>query len=200
MYMRRTLLLAASSALLLSACGRPATAVSVSLEQRLANPLFAEYYFDDLVERLVDLDIQNDASLEDAGIKNAADAARREGLQAAKNATKKQNEGVQGMMIPGKDFAQGEVLIVDDMLYFHPQFIATPGVDVRIYLSEALDPRDGDFPDASAVEVGPLQSPYGDQSYALQPSAEGERPAFRSLVLWDAALERLSGFAQLRMP
>ncbi len=194
--MRRSLLIA-SSLLLLSACGRPATAVSVSLEQRLANPLFAEYYYDDLVEHLVDLEIQNDAMLEDASVKAASDAARRDGLLAAKSATKKQEEGLSGNMVPAKDFTEGEVLVVDNMLFFHPEFITTPGPDVRVYVSNVIDPRDAAFPDPTAVDVGMLQSPYGEQSYALVAPKEGEAPSLRSVVLWDAALKRIVGFAQL---
>lgn len=190
--------LALAPLLLLAACGRPPVPVSVSLQERLANPLYAEYYYDDLVERLVDLDIQNDPSLDDAAVKNASDAARRDGLQAAKAATKKQAEGMEGVFIPAKDYASGEVLLVDNMLFFHPQFIATASPDTRVYLSEAIDPRDAEFPDATALEVSPLQSPYGDQSYTLPVvTPDGEQPPYRSVVLWDEALKRIVGFAQL---
>lgn len=195
--MRATPFIVGSTLLLLAACGAPKP-VSISLQQRLANPLYAEYYFDDLVEHLVDLDIQNDPTLDDARAKSAADDARRDGLQAAKAATKKQAEGLDGVFIPAKDFAQGEVLLVDDMLFFHPQFLATPSPDIHVMLSESIDPRDGEFPDANAVDAGPLQSPYGDQSYTLPiTTPAGEQPPYRSIVLWDATLQRIVGFAQM---
>ena len=166
---------------------------SATLEQKLANPLFAEYYFDDLVERMVELDIQNDPVLKDARKKSLVDEIRRDGLQRAKEATKKQLEGSAGSFVPADGYAQGEVLAVDGRLYLHPQFLTVPSPSLHIFISNALDPRDGTFPDESAQDLGLLLSPYAEQDYAMPAN---DKP-FRTAVLWDTKLEKLIGFAQL---
>lgn len=191
--MRRTSFAIAASLLTLSACATGPG--DLTLEQRLRNPLFAEYYYDDLVERMVQLQISNDPVLENERNKAAVDDIRRNGVKKAQEAKTTQNNGKSGMFIPAKEFSQGEALLVDGVLYFDPQFITTPGVETRVYLTGALDPRDEEsFPDNTARDLGELKSPYGDQWYA----ADGIDPAdVRSVVIWDERLERLMGFAQM---
>jgi hypothetical protein len=50
------------------------------------------------------------------------------------------------------------------------------------------------FPDASSTDLGPIQSPYGAQEYAV---AELPAGGGRTAVLWDSALEQIIAFAQL---
>ncbi|TSC79153.1 MAG: hypothetical protein G01um101425_790 [Candidatus Peregrinibacteria bacterium Gr01-1014_25] len=166
---------------------------SASLEQKLANPLFAEYYFDDLVEQLVQLDIQNDPVLDDARKKSIVEGARRDGLQRAKDATKKQQEGSMGNFVPAKGFAQGEALAVDGRLYFSPAFLTVPSPALHVFVTNVVDPRDVEFPDDSARDLGLIVSPYAEQDYVLP---ESEKP-IHTVVLFDTALDRVIGFAQL---
>ena len=66
---------------------------------------------------------------------------------------------------------------------------------MRVYLTTAVDPRGVNFPDASALSLGLLQTPYGAQEYAFDES--DSNPEFRTVVLYDTRLERIYGFAQL---
>ncbi len=74
-----------------------------------------------------------------------------------------------------------------------------PGPEVYVMISTILDPRSESgasiFPDASAVNLGRLQTPYGAQTYVI-PEASKDT-VFRTVVLWDKRLERVMGFAQL---
>lgn len=190
--MRRTAPLLFGISLLLAGCGN---ALSPTLQGHLQNPLFAEYYYDDLVEQMVQLVIDESPLLDDERKKDAADRTRREALELSKAASALQEQGRQGHFVPADGFAQGEVLLLNGMLSFHPEFITIPQPSMHVLLSNAVDPRDVDFPDDSAVDIGPLQSPYGDQSYVL-PANAATQP-WRTAVLWDTTLGRLVGFAQL---
>lgn len=65
-----------------------------------------------------------------------------------------------------------------------------------MYVSNAVDPRDVNFPDDTAIDLGQLESPYGMQRYSV-PGAEEEVQQYRTVVLFDKSLERIYGFAQL---
>jgi hypothetical protein len=190
----KPLAIAAGLSLLLASC-TSAPPKQITLEERLQNPLFAEQYGDLLVESLVELEIQNDPLLEDTGKKDRADDARREALDIAKEATKKQRDGTIGNFVPVAEFAKGEVLYLENTLYFGPTFEVVPGPDLWIYLTTLVDPRETAFPDETSIEVAGLESPYGDQWY---PVKNIEDPLlYRTVVLFDRDLERIHGFAQL---
>lgn len=180
----------------LSACSAPMT-LSTSLEEKLQNPIYAEQYFDELVDYLVTLDIQNDPVTKDDVKKQAIDATRLEALRRAKEATQKQSEGQQGVILSDFGTARGEVLLLADTLYLGETTLMTPGPSIHAYLTESVDPREAPFPDASAVDLGPIKDPYGAQSFAVPPRPEGSA-AYRTFVLWDSVLERIVGFAQLQ--
>lgn len=180
---------------LLTGCGSN-PAPTKTAEDMLSNPLYAEWYYDDLVDHLVSLEIQNDTSLDDAGAKAASDEGRRDGLAKAKEATKKQSEGIMGAWVSDKEEIQGEVLLLGNMLYLGPSFMTRPGLDLRLYVTTTNDPREGTFPDENALEVGRLDAPYFPQSYKLSALPEGVSP--RTVVLYDVTLKRISGFVQLR--
>src|SRR3989344_6722607 len=103
----KKLLSLTSVLLLLSACtGRPPQ--GMSLEERLKNHLFAEAYYDTLLDRMVELDIQDDPLLEDSGKASIVENTRRDALAKAKEATRKQREGLVGSFVPAKEQAGGE--------------------------------------------------------------------------------------------
>lgn len=194
----RRLFLLATTTLLLAGCG----STEISLKQQLENPLFAEYYYDDLVERLVNIEIYKDAFpenvelLNDPARKEIMDAARREGLRLSKEAVKLQERGKRGGIVPVLEKARGEVLVWEDRVFFGPDFDLPPGPNLHLYLSEMIDPRDGDFPDASALDLGVLQNPYGTSS---QMFPKVDLANYQSLAIYDASLQRLHAFAQIRI-
>lgn len=186
--------------LLLSSCRGART---LTLEERLNNPLFSEYYYDDLVQRMVDIEIgserkDNAELLGDSARKSIMDETRRSALAAAKEAVGRQAEGRIGSFIPVAEFVKGEVLLLPEALYFGPDFDASPGPQLHLFLTTAVDPRDSTFPDETAIDIGRLENAYGAHEHSL-PTLEN-RDALRTVVLFDSALQRLYGFAQLRQP
>jgi hypothetical protein len=180
------------AALVLVSC-TPANGTSANL---LDNPLYAEFYYDDLVEAMVDIELQNPKEVEESpALKRALEVARRSGLTEATEANKLQDSGAKGNFVQAKETVAGEALFTGTMLYLGPDFVSTPGPSLQLYLSKDVDPRSAeDFPAADDVLVGPLQTPYGAQTFVTQ---ELDISAYRSLVLYDASLKRMYGLAQL---
>jgi hypothetical protein len=186
-------LLAAASVLTLTACS--AQERSQNLESLLQNPLFAERYAEEIVQSMVEMKIAQDPLLEEAGKEAIVDSTRQDWNQRAADAKQLQREGRLGLFIPIKEHVTGEVLVKDSILYFGPTFEVMPGPALHLYYTTAVDPRDVEFPDETAIDLGLLQSPYGAQQFTLPVL---ENPIhYRTIVLWDAALERLYGFAQI---
>lgn len=188
---RSLILVSASlSSVLLAAC----TATSGVSQNPPDNPLYAEWYYEDLVDHIVSLELASDDSLRDADAKKSADEARAAGLKAAGEAEEKQNKGLHGTLAEVKEPVTGEVLIIDGALYFSPDFVSVPGVELHAYLSTAIDPRESRFPGEDDIDAGVLASPYGAQALPVP----ADLPDIRSVVLWDKALKRVHAFAQVR--
>ncbi|MEK7591434.1 MAG: DM13 domain-containing protein [Patescibacteria group bacterium] len=181
--------------LLLVACKGTPPGSGISLEQRLENPLFAEVYYDVLLDRMVELDIQDDPILKDEDKAEIVEDTRRNALAKAKVANTKQREGMMGNFVPITEETKGEALFVDSTLYFGPTFEANPGPSVHVLLTTVVDPREGTFPDETVIDIGPLESPFGAQ--AIMVPAMEDASKYRTVVLWDTELERIHGFAQL---
>lgn len=180
----------------LTACSQdPGSYRSKALEEHLQNPLFAEQYFENLVQRMVELVIRQDPILDNESKKAIADNVRREGLEKAKDATQTQLKGTYGEFMAASEWAKGEALYVNDTLYFGPDFQVDPGPSLHVFLTTVVDPRLESFPDSSAHDLDQIQSMVGDQSY---PVPKVENPLlYRTVVLFDTVLERLYAFAQL---
>jgi hypothetical protein len=185
------LVIAAVGILILTGCSRK----TAMLEDHLQNPLFAERYAESVVDRLVELEIVKDPALEDSAKKSYLDTERKKWLEITRNARQAQRDGMQGDMIALSDFANGDVLYVQGALYFGTLFEIDPLPSLHIYLTTVVDPRDVKFPDATAMDLGELQSAYGAQTYAV-PSVDNPL-LYRTVVLWDTAFGRLHSFAQL---
>ena len=183
--MRKALFL---TPLFLTACGSSV----VSLQDRLTNPLYAEQYYDAQVENMVNIIISSGAVLSDESIKELVDETRLDGLAQAKKANDLQAQGAMGVIMSDTLSARGEVLLLNGKIYTGPDFEMIPGIDVHVYLSDVVDPREGTFPDESAVDLGSVQNPFGDNEY----DAKGMNDAV-SLVLFDKGTNSIIGFAQL---
>lgn len=177
--------------LALVGCGSGA---SVS-ENLLENPLFVEHYAEEVIRTYVNLEINQDASLEDESNASYAKSVKKEWLNKVQKLRKQMREGYDGVFIPMKELSEGEVLYLGDTLYFSPDFYTEPSIDLHVYLTQTVDPRDVEFPDITAIDLGSLKTPFGAQSYAV----EGVEDAilYRTVVLWDDRLKRLHSFAQI---
>lgn len=189
------------SSLALSACGGNIGMPTrdEALKDHLRNPLYAEFYYDDLTEQMVNLALQEDPILDDSGIRAVVDRTRTRSLEHASLATKAQTNGARGKFIGDRGLASGEALLLDNILYVGPTFDSAPGPKLSVYLTAALDPRDVTFPDDTAVRLGAVKNQYGAHAYAVpaQPESAGTGSRLRTAVLWDDELGLLYGFAQL---
>ncbi len=190
----RALLLA--TPLFLAACSGSTPANSVSLDESLQNPLFAQRYYTDLSEQMVSLELRKDPILQKADKKSLVERTRIQATKHAEEAAARQGKGMNGSLMSPKDLTIGTVTFLDGALFFSTDFIATPGPSLHVYLTNAVDPRDVRFPDETAIDLGALKNPYGAQTYVL--SKKDATRTYRTAVLWDNALGSLYGFAQLQ--
>lgn len=187
--------------LLLSAIALTGCSGSASLESLLQNPLYAEYYHNDLADRLATIELQGDYPankpvMDNAELLSLAREAREQAVVEAATARKARDRGATGGFVPVAEQVSGQVMLVDDTLFTGPTFNTPPGVDLQLYLSVAIDPRDVVWPDDSAVALGNVQQHYGAGAYSASADApEGKQ--WRTVVLYDAALKRIYGFVQL---
>jgi hypothetical protein len=197
--MKRSLLLAPLVCLALAACGQ--TGPTVTFEQQMRNPLFAERYWEELTDRMVQLHVLKDPLLQDPKLAQVAEETRVSALANAQAATKWREKGMIGAFQGGREETGGHALLLDGTLYLGTDFLVYPGPSLHIYVTTLLDPRAGTgataLPDAGSIDLGTVQNPYGAQEYRV-PAKEGVDAAkLRTVVLWDTKLRRLYSFAQL---
>lgn len=190
--MRRLLPLLTLS-IVLASC---ATNNTTTLERENANPLTAQQYGEELADTLANLIIQKDSITKDAATVERIQSSIQDAKSIADAAQERMQQGMAGALLRVKAVVEGYALYLHDTLYFSPDFYTKPGPDLHVYLSKAVDPRDGTFPDASAIDLGPLQRIEGAQEYAV-PSQKNPKE-FLSVALWDRSLGLLYGFAQIR--
>ncbi len=193
--MKNTTITITVIALLLTGCRSSTTDGTASLEERLKNPLYGERYAEELVDRMVEFKIQDDPILEDEKKAGIIEKTRKEWLEKGATARQKQNEGFRGQLITMKEYTRGEVLYADNTLYTGTLFTTAPGPNLHFHLTTVVDPRDVEFPDETAIDIGVLYSAYGAQTFSVPPVEDPQQ--YRTVVLWDNDLERLYGFAQL---
>ncbi len=174
---------------LLTACGSSA---SMSLESHLQNPLFAEQYYDAQVENMVNMIIASGSLMQDPSMKDAINATRLEGLRLAKEATEMQGNGMEGDIMSDSQSAMGEVLLLDGNLYLGPDFRVVPGINLHVYLSTVVDPREGVFPDETAQDLGPVRNTFGDAIYT-----GADLDNAYTFVIYDKGTKQIVGFSQL---
>jgi hypothetical protein len=182
--------------LLLAACtDAPAPTLDQTLNDRLQNPLFAERYWDEMADTMGNLRINNDPLIQDADKAAIADRQRESAVELSRLARQKRSNGLFGGFIRAQESVEGFALLAGNMLYLSSDFSVVPGPSQYLYLTTDVDPRDVTFPNDNALNVGALHSTYGAQTYVLPDGAQEQ--GYRTLVLWDAKLERMYGFAQL---
>lgn len=191
--MKKITAIAVLGGLLLAGCGKQST--GPTLETMLENPLFGERYSEEMVDTLTELEIDKDPLVQDKAKKTEIDAVKKQWLAVVNGNREKQHKGMGGSLVAMNEFAQGEVYLKNNMLYFGTDFETVPGPALHAYLTTAIDPRDVKFPDPTALDLGVLPLPYGAQTIPLP--KHDDAMIYRTLVLWDVSLPRLYGFAQL---
>lgn len=196
--MRRPALFALSAALLLTACTAPPAAEpkTLTFEENLQNPLFADRYWTELTDRMVTMTINKDPILKDAGKLKIADKARLAAVEKQKAASAMQSNSMIGAFSTDREATQGYAMLKDGHLYLSTDFVTYPGVNLHLYLTSVVDPRDAAFPDPTAIDLGALTSPYGAQTYLITKEDPRLEKA-QTVVLFDKDLERIYAFAFL---
>ncbi|MFA5799727.1 MAG: DM13 domain-containing protein [Candidatus Peribacteraceae bacterium] len=166
-----------------------------SINQQNRNPLTASRYGDELADTMANLVIQNDPVTKEPGVSAVINSEISRGKETAQNARDTMDQGMQGTIIPMKESVNGYALSVNDTLYFSSDFESKPGPALHVYLTTVADPRDTQFPDKTAIDLGLLQAAYGPQQYRIPHQDKPE--LLRTIVLWDTKLKRLYGFGQL---
>ncbi|HVW66898.1 MAG TPA: DM13 domain-containing protein [Candidatus Peribacteraceae bacterium] len=189
--MKYSPILPAVSLLFLAACS--GAGGGTSLDQKLQNPLYAQKYYEDLVSHMVSLQIHNDPILKKSDIKSVVDKARLNGVTLAQNAAKQKDKGPHGIFVSDNDEVAGSVLLLGTTLYIGPDFYLAPGPSTHFYLTTVTDPRTVQFPDNTAVDLGPVQDAYGAQTLHVPSSKD----TAHTLVLFDTQMKKIFGFAQL---
>ena len=177
----------------LAACGQQTQ--KTSIENENMNPLTASRYGDELADTMANLVIQKDPLSLKADTRAVIDQKISMGKKLGEDARKLQAEGMMGQIIQIKEEVSGYVLYLNDMLFLSSDFLTKPGPNLHVYLTQTVDPRDGTFPDKTAIDLGAVQNIYGAQTYAV-PHQEDPK-LYRTFVLWDKTFSRLYGFAQL---
>ncbi len=177
----------AVTALALAACGAAHFPSSQTLEQ---NPLYVYARESLLVQHLTDIEIAGKAAT------GSLTPYKQAAIRTAQDAQAAMQGGWLGTFVPADDDVMGSVLLLPATLFVGPSFVMPPTPTPHIYLSGVVDPRDDAFPDASAVDLGPLPTPFGAMTLPL-PAGTATDGTLRTVVLYDPALKRLISFAQL---
>ncbi len=183
-----------SLSLALSACRSIPGYTSIDREN--SNPLVASRYGEELADSMANYIIANDPITKNPGIISILEQEIERGKDLADAARAKQSEGALGGILQMKQEAFGLVLLLSGTLYLSSDFMTTPGPSLHAFLTEVIDPRDVEFPDSSAIDLGEIQSAFGAQQYNLPKKSSPD--AMRTFVLFDTALNEIYAFAQLR--
>ena len=100
-----------------------------------------------------------------------------------------------GLFIGIKKTMQGYALLLEDTSIFRLISKQSRGVNLHVYLTNAVDPRDVTFPDKTAIDTGEIQSAYGAQQYTLR-AIENQRVT-ALLYYGTLFLKRSYSFSQL---
>ncbi len=177
---------------LLTACG---SVSRTSIEEQNRNPFTASRYGDELADTMANLIIVDDPILKEEGMRERIQEVIEEGKAIADEAREEMSGMMEGVFISLGQETAGRVLHDGEVLFLSSDFETDPGPSLHLYLTTAVDPRDLEFPDPTAIDLGETQSVYGAQTYDL-PAIEDPR-LYRTAVLWDSDLKRLWAFAQL---
>jgi hypothetical protein len=178
---------------LLTACSQTN---SVSLDAALQNPLFAERYSEEIIERLASLQIKEVEGVTDPETLTKIEKAKAQWQKVSDQASDIRFEGKYGRfnLVNNDDFVTGGVLIYKNTLYLSTDFEVLPSPNIVLYASTVVDPRENEvFPSTEDTKLLTLESPYGMQSYAVKIDTS----TLKSIVVYDTFLNRIIGFAQM---
>ncbi len=183
-------------ALLLTACSN--NLQSMDVQSYFANnPVAAEEAATALGQVYVGMIVNEKAELQKNDLFDEVDRMRAEAGAAIEAATRERKNGLLGQFIPFKQYTAGVVVVrpKDGIIFTGTTFESDPGPDLHLYASVVSDPREGVFPDESAKDLGLMGFTYGPQTMTFDATLWNDD--FRTLIIYDAKLKRVYGFAQV---
>jgi hypothetical protein len=166
-----------------------------NISEENKNPLTASRYGDELADRLANLIISNASGATKEPMKSWILSEIDKAKMMGENARIEQRAGMMGPLLSVDESVNGFALLRNGILYLSSDFTVSPGPSLHLYLSQTIDPREGTFPDETAIDLGEIQTIYGAQTY--RPTLQGEDKLYRTIALFDTTLNRLYGFGQL---
>jgi len=166
-----------------------------SIDAENQNPLTASRYGDELADTLTNLIILKDPIAEEERMKENIQADIKKAKRLSDEARERMANGSMGTFISIQEETYGFAAFTEEKLYLASDFFTDPGPSLHVYLTTVVDPRDVQFPDETAIDLGVIQSTYGAQTYSVP--GEGDAKLLRTAVLYDTTLKRIFGFAQL---
>lgn len=164
-------------------------------DNRSQNRLLRIQRAEELADTLANIIIEQDPITKDPATMEMITKEIARAKQALAAEQSAQSTAMSGPFLSMQESVQGWALMQDGALHLSSDFHSRPGIDLRIYLTTAVDPRDVTFPDVSAVDLGSIDYPYGPLILQIPSGSATEK--LRTAVVWDARLKRLHGFAQL---
>jgi len=158
------------------------------------NTLLQSQRLEELADTLANIIITQDPSSKDDATREMITMEIAKAKEALAIEQTAQKNGLSGPFLSAMETVQGNVLLQNGALYLSSDFYSRPGLNLRLYLTSAVDPRDVTFPDVTAVDLGEIVYPFGPMAFAVQGK---DLQNMRTAVLWDVKLKRLYGFAQL---
>lgn len=166
---------------------------SISNENK--NPLVASRYGEELADSMANFIIMKDPAADDPVLRKIIESEINRGKDIAAEARKIELGGAVGAFLSMRAETMGYALYLDDVLYLSSDFVTTPGPSLKLYLTTMVDPRDGEFPDETSIDLGIVQATYGQQQYSVPRQKQPEK--LRTVVLYDTKLKMIYGFAQI---
>lgn len=158
------------------------------------NTLLKSQRLEELADTLANIIIMQEPASKDDATREMITAEIAKAKEALAIEQSIQKSGLSGPLLSAMESVQGNVLLQNGVLYLSSDFYSRPGIDLHLYLTTAVDPRDVAFPDVTAVDLGEIKFPFGPMAFAVQSE---NLQNMRTAVLWDTKLKRMYGFAQL---
>ncbi len=188
---------------LLTACETQGRATRGFIDAFEDNPLMAETIADQLIEFVTNLQIianERKQPIKDAAILRAMDDTFIEARRIRDEAFRKQDQGKKGAFHGVQESSvEGEVILVEETLYFGYDFRTDVAINTRVLLSKHVAPStEAELQSEPTLDLGLLQNILGPQEYHVGPLSASDWNQYRTVALYSAPLKRVMGYAQIR--
>jgi hypothetical protein len=163
----------------------------------------AESIADQMIDFVTNMQIAANAAkkpIKDPAILRAMDETFIEARRIRDAAFAAQDQGKKGEFHGIMESAvTGEVLLVDETLYFGYAFQTDVVIDMHVLLSKHVTPStEAELFSEPTMDLGLLKSVLGPQKYHVGLLSNSDWNQYRTVALYSAPLKRVIGYAQIR--